>query len=193
MEAGEMAKVAKRGLINAQRTYESWSGGSMTPPEYFATVSIARSVARVPGVAKVTLEHNVRCVLKAARGGKGRPADTLPKQGRFDIVVWNRRGPNGVIEVKTRGYSTLLRDVRRVCDAVRNAERIRWGLVAYLYALEDGDGKSGSERVADGVSSVAERAGRTARRRGSAMRRHRGRPRKRDKGAWTAEVLEFRL
>ena len=135
----------------------------------------------------------MRDVLKAAHGGKGRPADTLPKQGRLDVVIWNTWGPNGVIEVKTRGYLTLLRDVRRVCDAVRNAERIRWGLVAYVYALEDREEKSGSERVADGVSSVAERAARTARRRRCAMRRHRGRPRKRNGGAWTAEVLEIRL
>ena len=148
-------------------------------------------MARVEGVAKVTLERNVREILKAAHGGMGRPADSLPKQGRFDIVVWNMWGPNGVIEVKTRGYSTLLRDVRRVCDAVSNAERIRWGLVAYLYALNDREGKSGSERVADGVSSIAERASRTARLCRCAIRRYRGRSRKRAGGAWTAEVLEI--
>ena len=130
------------GRWNLERWPELRNGGWSTRN---GRTSRGRGTGRHPGVsgdgehraAKVTLEHNVRDVLKAAHGAKGRPADSLPKQGRFDIVVWNAWGPNGVIEVKTRGYSTLLRDVRRVCAAVSNAERIRWGLVAYVYALED--------------------------------------------------------
>ena len=192
MESREVARLAKRGLVNAQQLYEAWSKNWAAPPEYLATVSIARSVSRLGGVDKVTLEGNVGDVLYAAHGGMGRPAESLPRQGRFDIVVWNTWGPNGVVEVKTRGYSTLLRDVRRVCDALANAERIRWGLVAYLFAMDDGEGKEGKLRVADGTSSVAARASRIAARRRCTMRRHAGRARSREGGAWTAEVLEFR-
>ena len=162
------------------------------PPEYVGTIGIAKAVHRLQSVKWVTLEHNVRDALCEARGGMGRPAKNLSKQGRFDIVVWGTKRPQGVIEVKTRGYSKLDRDVARVCDAIKNAKGIRWGLVAYLYACRDGENKEGKDRVADRVKAIADRAESEVDRRGMHFERHRGRPRVRKSGAWTVEVLQVR-
>ena len=193
IDVGKVAGAAKRGLVNAQRTYESWSGWWWAPPEYVGTMAVARAVHRLESVVWVTLEHNVRDALREARGGLGRPATNLPKQGRFDIVVWGAKTPQGVIEVKTRGYSTLLGDVNRVCNAIGNAKEMRWGLVAYLYSWGDGEEKEGKDRVSDRLASIAESAEQlVVCDRGMHFTRHRGRPRVENGGAWTAEVLEIR-
>lgn len=192
IEVGEVVGAAKRGLVNAQRTYESWSGWWWAPPEYVATVGVARAVHRLESVKWVTLEHNVRDALREARGGMGRPAKNLSKQGRFDVVVWGPGKPQGVIEIKTRGYTTLEKDVERVCSAIRNAKGIRWGLVAYVYASADGEEKEGKDRVSDRLKGIADRAERLVCRREMHFERHRGIPRVREGGAWTVEVLEIR-
>ena len=192
IDVGEVAPAAKRGLVNAQKTYESWSGWWWAPPEYVGTMGVAKAVHRLESVKWVTLEHNVRNALREARGGMGRPADNLSKQGRFDIVVWGTNKPQGVIEVKTRGYSTLVRDVERVCNAIENAKGIRWGLVAYLYAWSDGEIKEGKDRVSGRVEGIADRAQRLVDGRDMHFERHRGTPRVREGGAWTVEVLEVR-
>ena len=192
IDVGEVAAAAKRGLVSAQRTYESWSGWWWAPPEYVGTMGVAKAVHRLESVKWVTLEQNVRDVLREARGGIGRPAKDLPKQGRFDIVVWGAGKPQGVIEVKTRGYSKVVGDVERVCNAVKNAKGIRWGLVAYLYAWGDGEEKEGKDRVSDRLKGIAHRAERLVDRRDMYFQRHRGIPRVRKGGAWTVEVLEIR-
>ena len=192
IDSAEVARAAKKGLVRAQSTYECWSGWWEPPPEYLATVSIARTVHRLESVRWVTLEHNVRDALREGRGGLGRPANSVPKQGRFDIVVWSARLPRGVIEVKTRGYSKLVNDVKRVCDTLRNTETIEWGLVAYLYACGDGEEKDGRDRVLDRIDGVVESAEAVVKKRAINLTRHRGRPRVRENGAWTAEVLEIR-
>lgn len=92
-----VARAARRALVKAQARHEAWSGWWWAPPEYVATVAIAGAVHRIEDVAWVTPEHNVRDTLRRAGGGMGRPAGVLPKQGRFDIVVWQGSRPNGVI------------------------------------------------------------------------------------------------
>lgn len=192
IDVQEVAAAAKRGLVSAQRTYESWSGWWWAPPEYVGTMGVAKAVHRLESVKWVTLEHNVRDALREARGGMGRPAGNLSKQGRFDIVVWGAKKPQGVIEVKTRGYSTLVQDVARVCNAIENAKGIRWGLVGYLCAWSDGEIKEGKDRVSGRVEGIADRARWLVQRRDMHFKRHRGIPRVREGGAWTVEVLEIR-
>ena len=192
IDGEEVAAAAKRGLVNAQKTYESWSGWWWAPPEYVGTMGVAKAVHRLESVKWVTLEHNVRDALREARGGMGRPAKNLSRQGRFDIVVWGATKPQGVIEVKTRGYSTIVGDVERVCNAIENAKSLRWGLVAYLYAWGDGLAKDGKDRVMARVDGIADRAKRLVDLRAVHLKRHRGRPRARKGGAWTVEVLEIR-
>ena len=187
-----VAKATRRALIRAKKRYEVWSGWWWAPPEYVATVEIAQAIHRLEDVAWVTPEHNVRDTLRQARGGMGRPAEALPKQGRFDIVVWEPSRPTGVIEVKTRGYTTLRADVGRVCAAIRNAQGIGWGLVAFIYAWGDGVEKEGRDRVRDRTDSLATDAQNMVHRQRMAFTRHGGRPRRRGEGAWAAEVFEIR-
>ena len=187
-----VAQTTRRALVKAQERHETWSGWWWAPPEYVATVEIAQAVYRLEDVDWVTPEHNVRDALRRAGGGMGRPASALPKQGRFDIVVWGGSRPKGVIEVKTRGYSTLQADVERVCGAIRNARGIGWGLVAFIYAWGDGIEKQARDRVLDRTNNLATEAKDVVHRQRMAFTRHRGRIRRRDDGAWVAEVFEIR-
>ena len=192
IDSGMVAKTTRRALVKAQGRHEAWSGWWWAPPEYVATVEIAQAVYGLDDVTWVTPEHNVRDALRRAGGGMGRPAAVLPKQGRFDIVVWEGYRPKGVIEVKTRGYATLHQDVARVCAALRNARGISWGLVAFIYAWGDGREKQGRDRVRDRTDSLATEAQDVAYRERMAFTRHKGRTCRRDDGAWAAEVFEIR-
>ena len=127
---------------------------------------------------------------KVAVAWEGRP---IACRSRAGSTSWcGARLPRGVIEVKTRGYSKLVNDVKRVCDTLRNTETIEWGLVAYLYACGDGEEKDGRDRVLDRIDGVVESAEAVVKKRAINLTRHRGRPRVRENGAWTAEVLEIR-
>lgn len=192
IDSGLVARTTRQALVKAQARHEAWSGWWWPPPEYVATVAITEAVHRLEDVKWVTPEHNVRDTLRQAGGGMGRPAAVLPRQGRFDIVVWQGSRPKGVIEVKTRGYSTLQADVKRVCAAIRNARRIDWGLVAFIYAWGDGKEKDGRDRVLDRTDSLVTDAQDLVHGEGMAFARHRGRTRRRDDGAWAAEVFEIR-
>lgn len=187
-----VARTARRALVKAQARHELWSGWWWAPPEYVGTIAIAEAVYRLEDVAWVTPEHNVGDTLRQAGGGMGRPAEVLPRRGRFDIVVWGGFRPVGVIEVKTRGYSTLKRDVERVCAAIRNARGIRWGVVAFIYAWGDGQQKAGRERVLDRTGSLAAEAEQVVGDFRMGFTRHKGKTRVRDEGAWAAEVFEIR-
>ena len=193
IDPDEVARKTMTGLRAARKTYETWSGYWWAPPEYVATVSIARAVHRLPSVKWVTMEHNTRETLKEARGGKGRPPKSLPAASRFDMVVWSSRQPMGVIEVKTRAYDKILDDVERVCAAITNPNSIRWGLVAYLYSWSDGVGKEGKDRVRDRTKAIALRAEECVLKKRLWIKRHCRPPQVEDGGAWTAEVLEIRL
>ena len=78
IDSAEVARAAKKGLVRAQSTYECWSGWWAPPPEYLATVSIARTVHRLESVRWVTLEHKssagmkLRIVLDPKRAGSAR-------------------------------------------------------------------------------------------------------------------------
>ena len=191
IDLDQIGKVTKTRLLRARNTWEAWSGWWWAPPEYLVTVEIARGIRAVGDVKWVTLEHNVRDTLRRAGGGMGRPADSLPKQGRFDIVVWSERKPRGVIEVKTGACARLADDVQRVCDAIRNAPEIRWGLVAFIYSWGDGSGKPGAARVRDRVASLAEDAAKITCAEKMKLVRHHGRVQVRAGGSWTAEVFQI--
>ncbi len=190
IDSNEVARQTMKGLQDAQRTYAAWSGYWWTQPEYMLTVSIARAVHGLTSVEWVTMEHNTRETLKEAGGGKGRPAKSLPSSGRFDIVVWGPKRPEGVIEVKRTPW-TIARDVERVCAAIANQNAIGWGLVAYLYSWGDGIGKPGRNRVKDRTQSLASRAEKYVGGR-FWIKRHCGKLHAEDGGAWRAEVLEIR-
>lgn len=184
-----VAKAARRGLYTAQVTYRAWSG-LWAPPEPITTVSVAKAVHSVDGVAKVTLESNIDAVLSWAQPRPG-PKPDLPRQGRFDIVVWRSTNvPSGVIEVKSIWNARLIHDVRRVCNTIRGTKRIRWGLVACICALDDA-GRPGVDLVAEQANNAVREAEMAVDRLKLKLKRHRSRPRNEDDGGWLLQVLEI--
>lgn len=189
IDPAAVAKAARRGLRRAQTTYQAWSG-LWAPPEPMTTVSVAKAIRSVDGVAWVTLEHNIDDVMSRARPRPG-PKPDLPKQGRFDVVVWRSTNvPSGVIEIKSIWSARLIGDVRRVCRAIRGTQRIRWGLVACIYAFDDA-GRSGEDQAAERAASAVGEAEVVVDRFNLRLKRHRGRPRSEDDGGWMVQVLEI--
>ena len=189
-----MARTVRRALVKAQARHHEWTGLWWPPPEYVATVEIADAVYRLEDVDWVTPERGVEDTLQRAGRGPGRPANALRSQGRFDIVVWSGNQPAGVIEVKTRTWSALKKDVERVCATIRNAQRIDWGIVAFISfinAFADGPQKMGRERVLDRTRNLAAESEQVVGDYGLRFTRHRGKTRLEDEGAWTAEVFEI--
>ncbi len=188
-----VADKCYRGLFKAHERYETWSGWWWRPPECLALYEIADAVHRLEKVYWVTPEFSVRETLSEARVGKGRPPKVLPKQGRFDIVVWNSRNPEGVIEVKTRGdTSPLEKDVERVCNAISRTTGIRWGVVAFMCARDDVESKSGKDRVRERLDKLSATAQTVAERRGvKFVQSRRSRPRIRKGGAVAVGVFVF--
>lgn len=78
IDSTAVAKAERRGLRRAQTTYQAWSG-LWAPPEPVTTVSVAKAIRSVDGVAWVTLEHNIDDVLSRARPRPG-PKPDLPKR-----------------------------------------------------------------------------------------------------------------
>ena len=131
------------------------------------------------------------CGSVGARGGMGRPAKNLSKQGRFDVVVWGATKPQGSSRSR-RGDTRRSSATWSGCATPSRMPRGYTGLVANLYAWGDGEEKDGKDRVSDRVKSIADRAEQLVCRRDMHFERHRGIPRVRKGGAWTVEVLEVR-
>ena len=156
-------------LAGADKTYDAMSGGWRLhlAPEYFATVEIARAIAK-PGKRYVTLEQNINDAVEWSGGERSEGnAGSLPAKGRFDIAVWGAGddGPRATIEVKLGTYFTydnVSRDVERSCDALAQAPRLRWAMSVFRFACWKYDGqssgKSGKARVRDRTGTIVERA-----------------------------------
>ena len=196
MRSAPIIDAVLKSIASAQREYENWSGGAWLweAPEYMATTGIARAVQGIESVAYVTMENNVRTAIKDAGGNVvGRRNARLSLEGRFDVVVWNITAPRGLIEVKTSvgGYSSVRKDVRKLCTALMKANDIRWGLVAYFLSFADGERKAARDRLADRTANIARRAAEDVPREFRLKRRN-STIRVNDDGAWTTEVLEIR-
>ncbi|MCY3839130.1 MAG: hypothetical protein OXH09_10885 [Gammaproteobacteria bacterium] len=194
-----------QGIQAAQAQYRKWtedgwwlSGGA----EYLATVNIAQAIhANVQGARYVTVEHNIKDTLTHTRGARKRVRQRvrLPKNGRFDVVVWTPKNhAAAVIEVKTRTltWASVRGDVRRVCEALLKFDGLRWGLVAYYMDMEQGPLKSAEEKIKTRTLGIANRAKGYAHEKDIRCLRRRGRPRNVEfedgsAFAWTAEVLVF--
>lgn len=188
------AKAVMGGLRNAQRTYQTWSG-LLAPPENLTTVSVARAILHVDGAARLTLQSNIAEVLSEAGRRPGRPPEVLRSRGRFDIVVRSGSNvPRGVIEIKSIWIRNVVRDVERVCGAIESTDRIRWGLVACIYADDDA-GRSGAgratERAANAFHGAEEVVDRSRYSLNLKQHQHRARHRQVDNGAWMAQVLQI--
>jgi len=104
--------------------------------------------------------------------------------------------PSGVIEIKSIWNAKLIRDVRRVCRAIRATRRIRWGLVASVYAFDDA-GKPGDDLAAERANNHVRKAKMVVADFGLGLKRHRSRPRQRGRrwldGAGAGDLPEISL
>lgn len=197
IRVSEIVDRSIRGIRDAQREYEEWSSfARWAAPENLVTTSIARSIHGLDGIGFVTLEKNLTEAIEEAGGSwRGRRNIELPRQGRFDIVVWNQSAdPRVVIEVKTcvAGYSNIARDVGRICSAVGRTNDLRRGLVVYYVSLGDGLRKPASTRVAQRAESIATAAQDDVSGRGRGIfRRHAGKLYEQGDRAWKPEILEI--
>ena len=142
-------------------------------PEYFATVTIARSIAKAD---YVTLEQNVNDAVSWSGGTRfeGR-AENLPGSGRFDIAVWRGgdEGVKGVVEVKLGTwftYGNVRGDVSRVCEALDRARGLEWGMSVFHFACWTEVSKTGGERMDERMNNILEGAKRDAAEKGMTCR-----------------------
>ncbi len=168
MRSNDPKRLARKildALAAADEAYEAMTGGWRLhdAPEYFATVHIARRIAKYLK-RYATLEQNIN---DAVRWSDGKRLDgnegSLPPQGRFDIAVWGPgdEGIHGPIEVKVGTgftYSSVSQDVERGCDALREAPALRWGMVAFYFVCWTGKDKSGRARVQDRTTAIVRHA-----------------------------------
>lgn len=195
MSAEEGETIARRVLETfgrADARYVAMSGWRLhTAPEYFATVAIAKRLAKVH---YVTLEQNINNAV-AWSGGQQLEAnaDNLSSKGRFDLAVWGKKENDaiqGVIEVKLGTwftYATVGGDVRRVCAALRRAPRLDWGMCAFHFACWREVSKPGAARVDERMRRILESSQRHAAKNGMTCRPFLGqRTPVEDWNGWTA-------
>lgn len=143
----DAVSAAIRGVENAQRTYEGWSGEWLwQAPEYMTTVYVAKALAEAIGPKFVTLETNTKSALEdAGAKGRGRLHWHIRQDGRFDILLWWANGtPRAPIEVKVQvtNANRILADVRRIEKVVlrkRSNSTIDFGLIVYYISLKDAE------------------------------------------------------
>lgn len=133
-------------LVDSRLEYLDWAGDYShwyRTPEYLATTKIANTLREQ--VAWITLEDQIESIITQSGGSMvGAPNSKLNKRGRFDMVIWTQRSvPKFVIEVKAQPWavSTLYNDMYRICETLKRAERIKYGLIAYSLLNEDGNNK----------------------------------------------------
>ena len=143
----------------ADRAYHRMSGGWRlhAAPEYFATVTVARRVAKTD---YVTLEQNINDVIELCGGERlETDTDSLSGSGRFDVAVWPPgESVKGIVEVKLGTwftYANVEGDVARVCAALKRAPGLRWGMCAFHFACWTGVSKPGAERVKERMANIA--------------------------------------
>lgn len=149
----EIVKAALKGLKNAQKSYESWSGGQWldSAPEYLITCEIAKSIDMLASKnnkkISITLEDNVRATLECTNGLTcGKHKKTITKLGRSDIVIWQANDmPRAIIEVK-KGYSFHEKckyDVKRIADMLLKGGKAKCGSLEFgvfaMYTSDEND------------------------------------------------------
>lgn len=197
MKSEPVIKQTLKAIAKAQLEYIEWTDTDWLSdgPEYLATTTIAREVQKLNTVSRVTLENNVRRAIKKSGGTtKGRRKRGFKIDGRFDVAVWNKTEPRGLIEVKTRvwGYWNLRDDVEKLCTSLNKATRVRWGLVAYFIDCFDTKSNSSDEWVKIRTERIAEEVEKHVSCMNKKVLRHQSKIEVWDQWAWTAEVLEIR-
>ena len=157
MRTDMVIKASLESLARAQIEYDRWVGESWWRlPEYVASVCVARAITK-SDATYVTIESNVKNAILIAQGDlRGRHGRLSRLDGRFDIVVWNKTEPRGVIEIKSSPcqHGPIVKDVKRICSTLNRTSNIRWGLIAYTIVIPNGKRKTAKVRLTQRTESI---------------------------------------
>jgi len=107
----------------------------MESTEYLLTVNIAKELNKIKGSKFVTLENNVREILKNANAKiRGKLKEDMRPDGRCDIVFWWGRGDvRGIIEVKhvVHNYKKIEKDVVRIINMLKKDSNMEFGMISF--------------------------------------------------------------
>jgi len=148
------------GIDESMNVYQEWSDGEwlLHAPEYFIVVKIAENISKLYGKKYITLEDNVETILNIAKA-KGSKSNVIRKNGRFDIVIWGRKGrPRVIIEVKNSVYrkSKIEEDIKRIKEVLQRKKSnstIEFGLIAF-YVSREYKTKKAKQRLEEKMNSL---------------------------------------
>jgi hypothetical protein len=136
----KLTEATLNGINESMELYKKWSGGEWlcNAPEYLMTVKIAENIANCEGDKLITMEDNVNYILDLSNAIKqGRKPDALRKNGRIDIVIWNKNEtPKIIIEVKNNVYrlNKIYKDINRTYNMLirnKNNSTLEYGIIAF--------------------------------------------------------------
>ena len=195
--ASAIIEASIRGIANAQKDFEAWSGGDWLwrAPEYLSTVYVARELARLDGAKYVVLENSAKLALAEAGATAPGPLHScIRANGRFDLLMfWGNATPRVPIELKcyVRKYSDIAADVQRLEKVVhrgRAKSTIQFGMVAFFSSTMDSRTWTAAEKVGKWLENI-EREAKDKASLPTSMKLHARRVTTVNNSAWTAAAL----
>ena len=150
------------GIDESMNIYQEWSDDEWlcNAPEYFIVVKIAENISKLYGIKYITLEDNVETILNIAKA-KGSKSNIERKTGRFDIVVWGKKGrPRVIIEVKNSVYrkGKIEEDIKRIKEVLKRKKSkstIEFGLIAF-YTSRTYKNKNAKQKLEEKIKLLLE-------------------------------------
>jgi len=157
--------AAIKGICNAQRDYEKWSGGSWLweAPEYFAGTYVAQEIARVAKQRSwfLTMEHSTKKALDdAGAKGKGRLHGKIRPNGRSDLLLWwGNDTPRAPIEIKCQvtNFKKIQADIERIDKIIHRKESdtsLKFGMAVLYTSSKAKTGQLAKEKVGDYIAAI---------------------------------------
>ena len=136
----EILNACIEGIKKSEEEYDEYSNGQWlwNAPEYLLTVNIFKKLGEINKSKFITLEDNVKKILKNAKTKiRGPLKKTIRPDGRSDIILWWGKGtPRGIIEVKKDvwGLTHIQNDINRILNILKKESDIELGVLAfYIY------------------------------------------------------------
>lgn len=156
--SSKVAKLLIESINDSRVEYDELNGTRFSDaPEYFITVNSVKKLSEEFSYSNVTMEWSVKSALDDIKNNSGkkwkkpgRPYPGLRKDGRFDIVLWRRDLPWGIIELKKGVWTTkqYIKDIYRIRAMLKTAQNINkdYELNSFLaFYLERQDNKNKSK------------------------------------------------
>ena len=158
--------AAIKGISNAQRDYEIWSGGLWLweAPEYLAGTYLAQEIARVAGKDGpwyLTMEHSTKQAIEdAGAAGSGKLHRKIRPKGRFDLLLWwGSETPRAPIEIKCQvtEFEKIRADIERLEKVIHRKESessFQFGMSVFYTSAKDRTGKAAKEKTERRIAQI---------------------------------------